>query len=148
MPALKHLKHEEFAQKVACGEATSSAYAQVYPNVSRSTARHSGSLLNRRTEVQERIAELRGEFVERMKQETFLAYEEKRRYLARVVRARGRNLAAGDEDLIQSVKHDRFGNEVLELPDKLAALRLDNDLAVDGAEAGAQKALEIHVRRL
>lgn len=34
------------------------------------------------------------------------------------------------------------------LPDKLAAIRIDNDLAVDSAEAEANKAMEVIIRKL
>ncbi|MGV3659995.1 MAG: hypothetical protein ACO1TE_07415 [Prosthecobacter sp.] len=148
MPALKNLQHEEFAQKVALGERPSKAYAELHPHILYNSAKCCASRLVHQAPVQERIAELRAEVVEHIKHENFLAYKEKRRFLARVVRSNGRRPNPEDGDLIQGVKHDRFGNEVLMLPDKLAALRLDNDLAADGAQAGAQKELQIHVRKL
>lgn len=151
MPALKNSKHESFARNVGIkGMSAAEAYREVYNPDADSTAESEGPRLSRNPQISPRITEFREEAAQRAKLKDFLTVEEKRGFLARVVRAHGKNLnfAGEDADLIQGVKLDKFGNETLEIPDKLAAIRIDNDLAVDGAEAEANKALEIIIRKL
>lgn len=150
MPVLKNPKHEAFARNVGIkGMSAAEAYKEVW-KCSQSSAESAGPRLGRDVQVMSRVSDLRKEKAERAKLKDFLTVEEKRNFLARVVRAHGKKLdfAGADADLIQGVKLDKFGNEMLEIPDKLAAIRIDNDLAVDGAEAEANKAMEIIIRKL
>lgn len=151
MPALKNKKHEAFARAVGVkGMSATEAYKSVWPNAAQRTAEVEGSKLSLKPENAMRIQEHREEAARRAAERDFLTVEEKRRFCARVVRAHGKDLDADgeDADLINGAKYDKFGNLVLEIPDKLKAIQLDNDLAIDGAEAGANKALEIIIRKL
>ena len=75
-----------------------------------------------------------------------LTYAEKRNFFARVVRAEVALLPA-DSDLWGSIKRTKDGVEY-RLPDKLAAIRLDNDLAGDGSEAEACDSLTELLKRI
>ena len=150
MPALKNPKHEAFARNVGIkGMGAAEAYREVY-DCADSTAESEGPRFCKNPQISTRISHFREIAAERAAEKDFLTVEEKRNFLARVVRAHGKKLdfAGADADLIQGVKLDKFGNEMLEIPDKLAAIRIDNDLAVDGAEAEANKAMEIIIRKL
>lgn len=70
---------------------------------------------------------------------SLLTIEEKRVFLARIVRARVAELPE-DSDLWISVKRTEKTAE-FRLPDKLAAIKADNDLAGEGAEASGGDAL-------
>ena len=71
---------------------------------------------------------------------------EKRIFAARVVRACVSKVPE-DSDLWQSIKRTKDGVEY-RLPDKLAAIKLDNDLAGEGAEAEANDALAALLERV
>ena len=165
MPALKNPKHEAFARNVGIkGMSAAEAYRDGWPNASRSRAETAGPELARRSQVKDRISEFREESAARAKEKDFLSVEEKRAFLAKIVRT---PIGEVDEksDLCQEFGFDIVGggargrlkrgqadegNEVEELPrerlkfkmpSKLDAIKIDNDLATDGAQAVGNKAV-------
>ncbi len=75
-----------------------------------------------------------------------LTLVEKRKFLARLVRAQIASLPE-DSDLFVSITRGRKGTEY-RLGDKLAAIKLDNNLAGDGSEAEKEDALGGLLRRV
>jgi hypothetical protein len=75
-----------------------------------------------------------------------LTLMQKRIFLARVVRAVIAN-EPDSSDLWQSIKRTKDGTEY-RLPDKLAAIKIDCDLAGDGAEAEGNDALAALLERV
>lgn len=151
MPAVRNPKHEAYCHAVVQGEAGSRAYKRLVSKGCTQTSAEAGSCqLQKKPEVAARLAELRAKVAEKAEAETFLTIKEKRDFCARIVRAKGANLDVDgdDADLIQSLSYSKEGSKIYGMPDKLAAIKLDNDLAVDGAEAGANKAIEIVIRKL
>jgi hypothetical protein len=71
---------------------------------------------------------------------------EKRSFLARIVRARIIKLPE-DSDLWQTIKPTKEGNE-FRLPDKLRALRQDNDLAGEDTAPEANDTLKAFLDRI
>lgn len=142
MPVLDNPRHEKFAQLRAQQVTASEAYRKSgYKPDDGAASRLSGNV-----KVKARVTELlllsAGKCV--------LSIEEKRNFLARCVRTpigeidhtsdlcQERTFIEGQEDTSVKVK----------MPDKLRAIQLDNDLAVDGAEAGKNRAIEIVIRKL
>ncbi|CAB4163658.1 hypothetical protein UFOVP813_40 [uncultured Caudovirales phage] len=150
MPAIKPAKHEAFALLVATNDSAAAAYRELWPKASRARAETAGPELARRSQVKVRIEEHRQARAVRQADKRFLTVEEKRIHCARVFRAHGANLDVDgeDADLIQGVTYTKDGRAVYSMMSKSEAIKLDNDLAVDGAEAGANKALEIIIRKL
>lgn len=139
---LQDSQQERFACELAKGASQSDAYELA------GFKAHTGnaSRLRANESVSQRVAWLKTQAASA----AVLSIREKREFIARVVRAHGKNLDwnGADADLIQGVKLDKFGNEMLEIPDKLAAMKIDNDLAVDGAEAGSNNALADALARI
>ncbi len=165
MPALKNLKHEAFARNVGIhGMSAAEAYRTGWPNCSEATAETTGPKLARDSQINLRIMEFREEAAKRAAEKDFLTVEEKRAFLAKIVRT---PIGEVDEnsDLCQEFSFDVIGggargklkrgqadegNEVEELPrerlkfkmpSKLDAIKIDNDLATDGAQAVGNKAV-------
>lgn len=140
MPVLKNPKHEAFAQAVATGSSGAGAYLVHISKgkCSRATCEvNSCQLLRDGTKVALRVSELREELAERSKEKAFLSFDEKRNFFAMIVRTpigeidhtsplcQERTFIEGQEETSVKVK----------MPDKLRAIQLDNDLAVEGADA-------------
>ena len=138
---LQDAQHERFACELAKGASQDEAY--VLAGFSRN--RGNASRLNANENVSQRVAWLK----EQAATDTVLSIREKREFLARVVRVKG---AAIDEekdgDLINGLKFDKYGNRILEIPCKLGAMRLDNDLAGEGSEAKGAGAIAALLGRL
>lgn len=151
MPVLKNKKHEAFARAIGIkGMSATAAYREVWPDSSQRTAEVEGSKLSLKPEISLRIDEFREEAAKRAAEKDFLTVEEKRAFLARVVRTPIAQVNK-DSDLCQEWAENvgQFSSsEKIKMPSKLEAIRMDNDLAVEGAEAGANKALEIIIRKL
>ena len=153
MPVLKNPKHERFAQAVATGSSGAEAYRKHVSGgkCSNATAEvTSCQMLRDGSKVALRVSELREELAERSKEKAFLSFDEKRNFFAMIVRT-----PIGEIDHTSPLCQERtyiVGQEEdsvkVKMPDKLRAIQLDNDLAVDGAEAGKNKALEIVIRKL
>lgn len=163
MPALKNKKHEAFARNIGIkGMSAAEAYRTVFPDASRATSEVNGSRLAAKFGL--RISEFREESAERAKEKDFLSVEEKRAFLAKIVRT---PIGEVDEksDLCQEFGFDivgggvrgrlkrgsdESGNEIEEIPrerlkfkmpSKLDAIKIDNDLANDGSLAVGNKAV-------
>lgn len=152
MPAVKNAKHEAYCHAVVKGEAGSRAYMRIVAKKgTKQTSAEAGSAqLQQKPAVKARLAELRAKIAAKAEAETFLTIKEKRNFCASVVRAKGAllDVEGADAHLIQGLSYSKEGARIYAMPDKLAAIKLDNDLAVDGAEAGANKAIEIIIRKL
>ena len=123
MPALKNPKHEAFARNVGIkGMGAAEAYREVY-DCADSTAETNGPALGRKTQISLRISEFREVAAQRAAQKDLLTVEEKRGICAEIAR--------GGEN-----------------KDRLSAIKVDNDLAVDGAEAGSNNALADALARI
>jgi hypothetical protein len=151
MPALANVHHEAYCHECVKGTPGSHAYLRhVATGTNKETAEVGSAKLRKKPAVAARIEELRAMIAVKAEKETFLTVKEKRDFLARIVRT---PIGEVDHtsDLCQERTHIEGQDETsvkTRMPDKLAAIKLDNDLAVDGAEAGAAKAIEIHIRRL
>lgn len=142
MPALKNKKHEAFARNIGIkGMSAAEAYRDGWPNASRSRAETAGPELARRSQVKDRISELREESAERAKEKDFLSVEEVRALCARIVRKKPSEISEEDPDC--ELVMTKAGPAVM-LPSKLAAAKLDRELAPDNDG----KAFEIIIRRL
>jgi len=105
------------------------AYLAAYPNVSRSSAPTLANRLDRKPEIRAEIERLQ----KKTETATVLSRQEKREFLARVVRAK---IAEVDEtsDLVDSktLYYDKEGNlirTVLKLPGKATCIEIDNKMA-------------------
>ncbi len=128
---------QKFAEAYAVDKNGAAAYRAAYPKSTQRAAETSASVLLRKPEVAAEIERIRRE-AQNAPGGAFLTIEEKRRFAASVVRARPDQ--AGADNPLCEIKMSKAG-EYYAFPDKLAAIKLDNDLAVDGAEAGAATAL-------
>lgn len=151
---LSNPKHERFALLFAQGEVSAAeAYRQeISAKCTLATAETKGPALSRKSQVRVRIEWIKGQ-VERKAREiadgTVLTMLEKRQFLARVVRAQGAKLdLEKDADLIEGVRIKTGGVQELILPSKIAAVKLDNDLAGDGSEAKGHDAMAELIARL
>lgn len=136
--------HRQFCEGVVSGLTFSDAYRAAYPEAAPENARKNAARLTAREDIQAEIARLRAVADERAGS-AVLTLMEKRIFLARIVRACVA-LLPEDSDLWQSIKRTEDATE-FRLPDKLAAIRLDNDLAGEGATAGAEDAITQMIER-
>lgn len=148
MPALKNARHERFAQAYAVNSNASEAWRKA--GGKGDNANVLGSKWLAKVSIKARVEELRAKADTKAEASTVLSILEKREFLARVLRT-----PIGEIDHKSDLCQERTfieGQEEtsvkIKMPDKLKAIQLDNDLAVDGAEAGANKALEIVIRKL
>ena len=122
------------------------AYLAAYPKSTRKAAETGASRMLRNAKVKAEIQAMRDK-ADLLAGSAVLTFAEKRKWLARLVRADlAEGQVAGDLWQGSDVELKAGGRKVLKirLADKLTAIKLDNDLAGDGAEA---KAMEIIVRR-
>jgi hypothetical protein len=129
---------QKFCEGIVAGLNGTEAYLAAYPNARHRSAGRGATRLLAEESVRSEISRLRAE-AQKQAGSAVLTLIEKRTFLARVVRARPA-LLEEDSDLWQSVRHTKHGTE-LRLPDKLAAIAKDNDLAGDGTESEANDAL-------
>lgn len=127
-----------FCEGIIAGKNGVNAYLAAYPRSSRKAGEVGASRLLRNAKIREEIARLRSE-ADRMAGSAVLALLEKRMFLARLVRTK---LGAEDvdPDLLQSVKKTKYG-VAIRIADKLAAIKLDCELAGHWREAGANDRL-------
>lgn len=128
----------KFCEGIIKGLSNTEAYLKAYPKSSAEAARRSASDLLTKPDIQACIAELR-EKADNRPGSAVLTRAQKRDFLARLVMARVGELPP-DSDLWNSIKTTDQGIEY-KLPDKLNAIKLDNDLAGEGSEAEGQDAL-------
>lgn len=138
---LADAQHERFACELAKGASQDEAYALA------GYKRHSGNA--HRLSVNERVSQRVAWLKKQAAAADVLTIAEKRKFLARVVRQKGAEIdEEQDGDLINGVKYDKFGNRILEIPCKLRAITIDNDLAGEGSEAKSQTAIAALLGRL
>jgi phage terminase small subunit len=125
----------KFCEGIVEGKTGVDAYRAAYPRSAASTARRAASALRAKREIKAEIERLRAK-ADTLAGSAVLMLMEKR---IRIVRASPATLAR-ESDLWQSIKETEAGTE-FRMPDKLAAIKLDNDLAGEGSEAESQDAL-------
>lgn len=146
---LDNPKHERFALLVAQAEVSAAeAYRETISKKAMAKTQHeAASRLCADGKVAARIKYLRGwarQKAEERAEKVTLTMAEKQEFLARIVKCKGAKLdEEKDGDLINGVTFDQHGNRTLKIPDKLAALKLHNDLVGEGAEK-----IEIVIRKL
>lgn len=135
MPFLDNQRHEHFCRAIARGMCGAEAYRKVYGKEV-SGAKQMASELLQRPEIVDRVQDL----MEASETEHILTMQERRRFIARVVRADLTNLDLEvDGDLIQEITRtegtkDRAGIEKFKLPGKLESVMADAKLAGDLTE--------------
>jgi phage terminase small subunit len=146
----------KFCEGVVSGLNATRAYCAAYPESSEEAARRSASDLLTKPDIRGEIAELR-EKAEGMAGSAVLTLAEKRKWLARLLRANVTTLLTDvDGDLLAGMDAEQKrgeGNENIEIVklricDKIAAIKLDNDLAGEGEEAKANDALTALLGRI
>ena len=130
--------HQKFAEGIAKGLNATQAYQEAYPKASYDSARTRGADLFANVDIQAEVDRMRKR-AETLPGSAVLTLAQKRDFLARLVTASVTTTPA-DSDLWNSVKTTEFGHE-FKLPCKLGAIKLDNDLAGEGSEAGANDML-------
>ena len=107
------------------------AYMVAHPKMSHLSANGAAHLYLKRPEIRAEIRRLRTQ-AEEVGGSAFLSVSEKRLFLARVIRARIASLPH-DSDLWQSM-HQTSRGTYFRLPNKIEAIRLDNELSPDETE--------------
>ena len=128
---------QKFCEGIVRGLSAAEAYREAYPEADPHQAAKNTTRLTKNDEVKAEIARLRKKAEERAGS-AVLTLAEKRTFIARLVRADLKGEVDGD--LLQSVEHLDGGTKY-RLGDKLAAIKLDNDLAGEGSEAKANDAI-------
>lgn len=128
----------KFCAAYAVDQNGTAAYRAAYPKSSAESARRSASELLTKPDIIAELARIRA-VAESLPGSAPLTLAEKRNFIAGLVRA-APALLPPDSNLWQSVKVTEQGTEY-RLPDKLAAIKLDNDLAGEGSESEANDAL-------
>lgn len=131
-------RRQKFCDGVVSGLTAAEAYRAAYPKAAPENARKNATRLMSDDEVKAEISRQRAE-AEKIAGSSVLTCAEKRMFFARVVRAQVAKLSE-DSDLWQSIKRTKEGVEY-RLPDKLGAIKADNNLAGDGKEAEANDEL-------
>jgi hypothetical protein len=126
--------HRKFCEGIIAGMQGCAAYAAAFPgSVEKSERRYgSASCLLARHDIKAEIARMRM-LAEERAGDSVMSVLEKRLFLGRVVRAQI-TLLPEDSDLWQSIKETKYWT-AYGLPDKLAAIVVDNDLSDEGADA-------------
>lgn len=135
----------KFCEGIVAGLNQTEAYAAAYPKASRDAARSSAPGLLAKDSIRAEIARMRALADERAGS-AVLTLAEKRKWLARLLRVNPATLdTESDGDLLAGVdiEEGRAGSKVkkIRVADKIAAIKLDNDLAGEGSEAEANDAL-------
>lgn len=140
---------QKFCNGIVAGETATNACLAAYGIKSPTNARTSAARLLKKAEI---IAEIERQrkLAEGMAGSSVLTLLEKRQWIARLIRA---DLAKGDVpgDLWAGCDTETTAKGVvvrkIRLPDKIAAIKIDNDLAGVGVEAEANQAITINIRR-
>lgn len=122
------------------------AYRTGWPKASRETAQTEGPALLRKPHINLRAEELKAEAAARAKEKDFLTIEEKRAFLAKVVRTPLAEVSRESElcqEWSETTTKDG-GSERIKMPSKLDAIKLDNELAPENDGKG----FEIIIRKL
>lgn len=133
---------QKFCEGVISGLNATDAYVEAFPKASRRSADANATRLMGKDGIKAEIRRLRA-LAQEKAGSALMTLIEKRTYLARVVRCElGERMPA--PDLIQSIEVEKRkdGDDWLDIHkvrvcDKLAAIKLDNDLAGEGSEATA-----------
>ncbi len=121
-----HLKtqHRLFALALFSGLSQRAAYLQAYPSASPRTAEVQSSRLITRPDIRATLDHLHSQ----VETQAILTLQEKRAYLARIVRTSATDVRPGT-DLVQAITTAKDGSQTLRMPDKLRAIYLDARLA-------------------
>jgi hypothetical protein len=132
-----------FCDGIVAGKSATEAYCAAYPRATSESARKHAARLKAQADVREEIERMR-KLAEEKAGAAIMQLFEKRKFLARVVRARVGSLGE-NSDLLQSI---RRGKNIVEwkLPDKIAAIQLDNKMAGQGEADGADDSIAKLIR--
>jgi len=128
-------RHEAFAQALAKGEVADKAYQTA------GFKKNDGNCI--RLKGNERIKARVAELQQAGATEAVLTIQEKREFLARLMRAKPKELAE-DSDLWQEIRTTMDG-VILKMPDKLRAIQVDNDLSGEGSEAKREVTVVVRI---
>ena len=135
----------KFCEAFALEQNGTAAYLLAYPKSSKRAGCVGASRLLSNADILAEIERIRRKAEEKAGS-AVLTLAEKRKFVARLLRAKVGELPP-DSDLFNAVKHGKDGTEY-KLPDKLRAIEVDNDLAGEGSEAGANDALGELLKRV
>lgn len=135
---------QKFCEGIVAGKTAADAYHDAYPKTSPGNARKHAPRLASNGDIKSEIARMRAE-AEKLADSSVMTLIEKRRLCAQIARSAPAELPVNSA-LWQSIKRMKDGTE-FRLPCKIAAIKLDNDLAGVGSEAEANKAIAVTVRR-
>lgn len=134
----------KFCDGIVKGLKKGAAYRAAYPDSTPRAASASACDLLKNPNIEAEIQRLRAKADEKAGS-AVLTLMEKRMKLARIVRAKPSDASEDNEDCeTVMTKAGPFTT----FPDKLAAIKLDNDLAGEGSEAGAQDEIAAMLARL
>jgi hypothetical protein len=153
MPALVNPKHEAFLcewmkREKSMADCYLATVADPAKKLNASAANSAAMRILARPEVQERMEELRlaiqNAAVSKGEEDLVLTVLEKRKWLARSLRVDYNKFdPAKDGDLIQTIRQTQYGPQIV-LHDKLAAIRLDNEMTGGG---GGYDEIQFIIRR-
>lgn len=148
---LKNARHEAFAVHYAANRNAAQAWLKA-GGKNKTTANRQGDKWAKRGDIKTRVGWLRNEAERRLQAEAeaqtesaVLTIEEKRRFLARVVRGKPEDASADNPDC--EVRMSKAG-PYYAFPDKLRAVAQDNDLAGDGSQARANDSFSEQLARI
>lgn len=122
---------QKFAEGIAMGLSATDAYMAAYPAATPANAAKNTSRLTKNDEIMREVERIRAAAA-LLPGSAFLTIQEKRNFLARVVRSKPSDAGPNNPDSIVAMSK---AGPYYTFPDKLRALAEDNDLAGDGAEA-------------
>ncbi|HEY2343457.1 MAG TPA: terminase small subunit [Chthoniobacteraceae bacterium] len=135
-----------FCEGIISGLNQTEAYLKARPTVTRGWAKEAGWKLMKRPEIQTEIAALRAKS-DALAGSAVMTLTAKRKLLARAILVNATTFDPKvDGDLLNYEVRD--GKVRLRLMDKATAIKLDNDLAGDGAEAESNDALGDMLKRI
>lgn len=132
----------KFCEGIAKGMTGQDAWMFAHPDCKPSTARARASQALTKSNIVAEIESLRKR-ADEMKGGAVLTLRQKREFLAKVVNTPISEVST-DSDLCQEwseTEGEKTTSRRLKMPSKLDAIKIDNDLSGDGAEAEGNKAL-------
>ncbi len=135
----------KFCEGVVSGLTFAAEYREAYPESEPENAHKNARRLTGNDDIQAEVARLRL-LADDNAGPAVMDLIEKRKFLARIVRAQV-SLLPADSDLWNSIKLTPSGTE-FRMADKLLAIRLDNDLSGQGCTAEGDDALAGLISRI
>ena len=138
-------EYEAFAVAVVEGATQTEAYQThvAKPGTNHRSVVNAAVKLINRADVKDRIAQLRAAVEKRLAEQEpekieaiYLTIDAKRKWLKRLIETNPATFdPATDGDLLAGTRRNKFGEQEFLLPDKLAAMRIDNDFPGGGGSS-------------